>query len=61
MQTADDAEDFERAFAGDPRGDEVVHAEGVDVAQVERCECFRGFVSMALCNVTVDSAVGVNI
>jgi len=55
VQAADDAEDLQGPLAGDPGADEVVHAERVDVAQVEGREGFGGFVAVALGDVAIDT------
>lgn len=56
VESADDAEDLQGTLGNDPGADEVVHAEGVDIAQVEGGEGFGGFVTVALGDVAVDPA-----
>ena len=56
VQAADDAEHLERALLRDPGGDEVVHAEGVDVTQVQAGEGLGRFVTVAFGYVAVDAA-----
>lgn len=55
VQAADDAEDLEGTLFGDPGGDKVVHAEGVDVAEVEGGEGLGGLVTVAFGDVAVDT------
>ncbi len=53
MYPANDTEHLLRSLRSDPVCDEVVHAEGVDVSQVDGCECFGCFVAVAIGEIAV--------
>jgi hypothetical protein len=57
MNSSNDTKDFFRTLAVNPRRDEIVHAERVNVAQIDCCKGFWGFVAMAVGQVTINRDV----
>ena len=54
VQPANSGKYLQWAHLGNPRADEVVHSERVNVTQIERGKCFWSFRTMAFRDVSVD-------
>jgi hypothetical protein len=55
VQATNDREYLQRALVGYPRTNEIVHAKGIDVAQIQGCKCLWSLVTMALRQITKDA------
>lgn len=53
MYATDDAEYLFRSFGNNPGRDEVIHAKGVDITQVDGGECFGCLITMAIGQIAV--------
>jgi predicted methyltransferase len=57
MNSSNDTKDFFRTLAVNPRRDEIVHAERVNVPQIDCCKGLGCFVAMAIGQVAINRDV----